>query len=338
MARGPRQIIGLTIQAAARKDEGHRPLPFTGIGILTLWDSQLGDGNSNDDDGEDENNNDNCILPNGIARLRGDEMAIDDILWSEPGTCHFAEPYYNNTSLRFVNYDESRTRAELVELNDDLVPHDVLLWAADTSELAQLKRISIFIAYSDEVDNVKFGVFDICGLGVEFVDGHPDGSRFVGLRGRESGSIEQAEGAARKQPQLARGSDAALTEMQGGRGNWRIDMDIDGPGGEFITGVSSHEGSNDWPVSGLKVSSAVLLFSFLGLAPKASLDSFHLLTCGMNSSGQIEAARPGAGWTVAMTMVTFRNGLRSRIRLAALWLGWLCDLTAGAGGTPMVTG
>ncbi|TLD33332.1 hypothetical protein PspLS_00137 [Pyricularia sp. CBS 133598] len=298
MARGPRQIIGLTIQAPLRTDQSHGPLPFTGIGLVTLWDSQLGHG----DGDEDDDGQDNGIPPNGIVRLRSDEMTIDDILWSESGTRHFTEPYYNNHSLRFVGYDTRRAEREVAEVSDDLAAHEVLLWAKDAAELAQLKRISIFIAYSDEKDNTAFGMFDICGLGVEFVDGHPEESRLVGRMGRESGSMEQVGGTARKQPQMAKGSsDAIFTEMEGGRGNWRLDMDIDGPGGEFITRIAHYSGSCiNWPTSAIK------------------------------------AARPGAGWIIDVTkIVSSHIGLHLRIRQAALCLGCLCDLTAGVEGTPM---
>ncbi|KAI6361807.1 hypothetical protein MCOR25_006373 [Pyricularia grisea] len=140
-------------------------------------------GGGDDDGNNDNNNNDNGIRPNGTAHLRSDEMAIDHVLWSQPATLHFTRPYYNNHSLRIVNYDARRADAELLEVGDDLAPHEVLLWAADASEIAQLKRVFIFIAYSDEVDKTHFGMFDICGLAVEYLDCHPDEGRLVGRMG-----------------------------------------------------------------------------------------------------------------------------------------------------------
>ena len=92
MARSGRQIVGIVVQdgkSSAPRDlyakKGTRETPaddiataFTRLGLMTIWDTQLGD---------------RTILPDNITRLRWDEMEIGNILWQDDGLRFFDVPY-----------------------------------------------------------------------------------------------------------------------------------------------------------------------------------------------------------------------------------------------------
>jgi len=185
------------------------------------------------------------ILPSNIVRRPYEH--IDDFIWRGDGTYFFGVPWWNNLSVRFLGlyeldnffwvpglYDEP-------EISPQLMPQEVLLWGKDAAELRQLTKISIFTTYmrTDSDGDAPFQVYRICGVGAEFSTGHVDGRRLVGMEGklvagtRRNGDIPVLSG-----PQIAAGclADTSVSEMKGD-GDFRFDMEIDGPGGEVVTEV-----------------------------------------------------------------------------------------------------
>ena len=266
MARAGRQIIGIAVQHGVSNYPDHlfrykepppdaTVTPFARIGLLTLWETQL---------------EDRIILPDDVTRLRWDEMAVDDVLWQDDGTRFFDAPYWNNPSLRFPEYDDvGGIEQEHLLLDKQLVPRDVFLWARNAAELRLLKTVSIFTAcshssrtgeISDKTveERQRFSNYHICGLGAEYTRGHTEERRLVGIETKAEPEIyREAELKPTPMgPQPSRGSVAKVGDPNGD-GDSRIDVEIDGPGGEVITEVFYRSSSLN-TISAVKVSSPSL--------------------------------------------------------------------------------
>jgi len=244
MARAGRQIVGIAVQKGVScfsrlwKSTSGQPqvwppdtkvTPFNRIGLITIPESRVGGG---------------VIIPDNVARLRWDEQNVDDVYWRDDGTRYFDTPYWNNPSLRFINH------ADLTDLEWDyriidkqLVVHDVLVWATSATELRQLRTLSIFTTYAYDFpqdrsqNSPMLSAYKICGIGVEYAPGHPEGRRIIGLQGKvEPNAQSEHDLADLKGPAVAPGSDAEVGKMTGD-GDFRVDFKIDGAGGEVITEV-----------------------------------------------------------------------------------------------------
>lgn len=167
---------------------------------------------------------------------------IDELMWKEDGTRFFGTPYWNNPSLKVLHRDEAQELGELdgwlTEVHQQLVPQEALIWAKDMTELRQLKRVSIFTTYSHmaDISGVKVEAYHICGLGVMFSEEHTEGQRLIGVEGKLEADGQGDDLPALDGPRIPHRAGAKLREMKGD-GNFRIDLDIDGPGGEIITEV-----------------------------------------------------------------------------------------------------
>ncbi|KFY26810.1 hypothetical protein V493_03862 [Pseudogymnoascus sp. VKM F-4281 (FW-2241)] len=225
LARPGHQVVGLTAKMAA-------DIPvttFNCLGLITLLNEDL---------------HDSRILPDSIIRRR--HPLIDEVMWKDNGTRFFGTPYWNNPNIRIVStsgYDLGVVGDdEQAELTPHLLPYEALIWAKDTTELRQLKRVSIFTTYSRglytdaNTGTVRTESYKICGLGAEFVDEHNGGQRLIGVRGKvEEGKLEDNILLAGP-PVSSTSPDTKMGEKKG-HGDFRIDLDIDGPGGEIITEV-----------------------------------------------------------------------------------------------------
>jgi len=77
----------------------------------------------------------------------------------------------------------------------------------------------------------------VCGLGVEYSGANAESPRMVGHKGRYERELTDEDAATVAAPRMPVNSDGS-TKKTDGYGNFRIDLDIDGPGGEVITEVS----------------------------------------------------------------------------------------------------
>lgn len=163
-------------------------------------------------------------------------------MWKDDGNSFFGTPYWNNPSLKIVHRDEvgelGALDGSLTEINQQLVPQEALVWAKDMTELRQLKTVSIFTTYSymADISGVEVEAYHICGLGVEFSAEHTEGRRLVGVEGKLEADEQEADLPTLDGPRIPHRAGAKLREMKGD-GNFRVDLDIDGPGGEIITEV-----------------------------------------------------------------------------------------------------
>ena len=261
MARAGRQIVGIAVQKGVSRykrswnSTSKRPralppdakvTPFNRVGLITIWESQVGGG---------------TILPDNVTRLRWDEMAVDDVFWRDDGTRFFDAPYWNNPSLRFVeHFDLTDVEWDYRMIDKQLVVHDVLVWARSPAELRQLRNVSIFTTYAydfpqDRTENSPMlSAYKICGIGVDYAQGHPEGQRIIGLEGKvEPNAQSEHDLADLKGPPVSPGSDVRVGEMKG-NGDFRIDFEIDGAGGEVITEVFYGTRGSGRAVGNLKVS------------------------------------------------------------------------------------
>ncbi|KAL5348431.1 hypothetical protein ACLOAV_006914 [Pseudogymnoascus australis] len=202
---------------------------FNCLGLITLLNEDL---------------HDRRILPDSIIRRR--HPLIDEVMWKDNGTRFFGTPYWNNPDIRIVSTSEYDLGVvdddEEAELAPHLLPYEALIWAKDATELRQLKRVSIFTTYSrglytdGNTGTVRTESYTICGLGAEFVDEHNGGQRLIGVRGKiEEDKLEDNILLAGP-PVSSTSPDTKMGEKKG-HGDFRIDLDIDGPGGEIITEV-----------------------------------------------------------------------------------------------------
>lgn len=264
MARAGRQVVGMVVQKGIstisippyRSNTPPPPdtkvTPFTRIGLMTLWDTQL---------------EEYTVLPDNVTRLRWDEMNLDNDLWESDGLRFFDAPYWNNPSLRFPNHDWcAELDRDYRDVDRQLVGQDVLLWARNADELRQLKTVSIFTTFGQDLsdshkekredgeDGRPIHEYHICGLGVEFTQGHPDDRRVVGLVGKAAADARDGKGLPTLTgPRCSEGSVGKVGEMKGD-GDFRIDLDIDGAGGEVITEVYYNSDSTGRPINAVKVS------------------------------------------------------------------------------------
>jgi hypothetical protein len=198
---------------------------FTRLGLITLRNEEL-----------DERR----ILHDHITRRS--HPRIDELMWKDDGNRFFGTPYWNNPSLKIMHRDEVGELGVLdgwlTEIHQQLVPQEALVWAKDVTELRQLKTVSIFTTYSHmtDISGVEVEAYHICGLGVEFSAEHTEGRRLVGVEGKLEADGQEADLSTLDGPRIPHRAGAKLCEMRG-QGNFRIDLDIDGPGGEIITEV-----------------------------------------------------------------------------------------------------
>lgn len=198
---------------------------FTRLGLITLRNEEL-----------DERR----ILHDHITRRS--HPRIDELMWKDDGNRFFGTPYWNNPSLKIVHRDEigelGALDGSLTEIHQQLVPQAALVWAKVLAELRQLKTVSIFTTYSHmtNISGVEVEAYHICGLGVEFSAEHTEGRRLVGVEGKLEADDQEADLSTLGGPRIPHLAGAKLRKMKGD-GNFRIDLDIDGPGGEIITEV-----------------------------------------------------------------------------------------------------
>lgn len=126
----------------------------------------------------------------------------------------------------------------ITETHQQLVSQEALIWAKDMTELRQLKRVSIFTTYTHtgDIRGVKVEAYHICGLGVDFLAERTGDRRVVGVEGKVDVDDQKADLSTLNGPRIPHGAGAKLGGMKGD-GNFRVDLDIDGPGGEIITEV-----------------------------------------------------------------------------------------------------
>ncbi|OBT84658.1 hypothetical protein VE02_07071 [Pseudogymnoascus sp. 03VT05] len=208
VARQGHQVVGLVAEMAADESSA----TFTRLGLITLRNEELDEGRTLHD----------RITWRSHPR-------IDELMWKDDGSRFFGTPYWNNPSLKILHRDEvgelGALDGWLTKIHQQIVPQEALIWAKDATELRQLKTVGV------EVE-----AYHICGLGVEFSAEHTEGRRLVGAEGKLEPDDQEADLPALDGPRIPHRAGAKLREMKGD-GNFRIDLDIDEPGGEIITEV-----------------------------------------------------------------------------------------------------
>jgi hypothetical protein len=168
---------------------------------------------------------------------------IDDLIWKDDFAHILGTPVWNHPSLGFMqsSYDWLVAPSEgNPDVRRDLILQDALFWARDAAELKQVKRVSIFTTLMNDskTKTDKRETYGICGLSAEFVAGY-GAARSVGLAGKLNGDPWLESRHPLRGPQAV-GLDAQVG-CGDGAGDFRVDLEIDGPGGEVITEVSIAE-------------------------------------------------------------------------------------------------
>lgn len=195
---------------------------FTRLGLITLCDEVLGN---------------KRILDDHIIQRR--HPRIDDVMWKEDGIRFLGTPYWNNPSIRILGQRQlGEIEGGETEVHQQLLSQEALFWAKDATELRQVKKLSIFTTFSrtETANDVPVEAYKICGLGVTFSEEHIEGRRVVGLEGKVEADDREGDHPTLNGPHLLGGSDAKLREMNGD-GDFCIELEIDGPGGEIISEV-----------------------------------------------------------------------------------------------------
>jgi hypothetical protein len=182
-------------------------------------------------------------------------------MWKDDGTRFFGAPYWNNPSIRLiasVGADLGVVDKYETELDQDLISHETLIWAKDATELRQLKRVSIFTTYagtefSDEGSDTEPNEgYEICGLGTEFVAEYCEEQRLIGLEGKVMAD-RLDNSPPLSGPHIPSTSPNTKVIKKKGHGNFRVDLEIDGSGGEIVTEVFVGCGLYE-PITGFRVS------------------------------------------------------------------------------------
>lgn len=195
---------------------------FTRLGLITLRNEEL---------------NGRRILYDYVPKRQ--YRRIDEVMWKDDGSWFFGIPYWSNPSIRISHCDElgSLGHSWQTETHQQLVPQEALIWAKDVAELRRLKKVSIFTTYSHTSDTrgVEAEVYCICGLGINFLADNTEDRRTVGIEGK-IGTNGREAGLSIDGLHILHRASTKLPETNG-NGDFRVELEIDGPGGEIITEV-----------------------------------------------------------------------------------------------------
>lgn len=139
------------------------------------------------------------------------EQDFEKYIWRDDCSSIFGRPIWEQPLLR--QPDKPEVVSDFV--HPDMIPHEALVWAKDTNELQNLKRISAYIIPGDHRQIERNGAEitwrnpQLCGLRAEFHNGGPP--RTIGASDDEGRTGER-------------------------KGNYEH-FEIDGPGGEFVNEV-----------------------------------------------------------------------------------------------------
>jgi hypothetical protein len=227
VARPGKQAVGLVAQLGSNSGAA----TFARLGLLVLRESKFGD---------------HKVVPHEVSRSKS--WFTDELLWGDDGTRYFGAPLWNHPEVSFGRRDEILPQPGI---HKHMMSFEPLVLGVDEAELRKLEKISIFMTSINDGEETLS--YEIIGLGAEFSDGHPEGRRLVGLEGKKAPATVQG-GQTRPQtpPRLPDGSDMATVSSVTANGDVRIDLWIDGPGGEFVTDVAVYPTGSR--MTGLRVS------------------------------------------------------------------------------------
>ncbi|KAK4168229.1 hypothetical protein QBC43DRAFT_309904 [Cladorrhinum sp. PSN259] len=230
------QAVGIMAQMNLTVPGYDNLTAFTRLGLVRVYDADM---------------EERRCMSSWINETRNDDCILDSLLWKEDYSQVLGVPIWNHPVLEFHAYDGGSfsRHNELGVLGkdaarrvrQDLVVQEALFWATCKDDAKKLTRLSIYSRLIDDSGNYANKEdwkrkYAICGFEVQVVSGE---KRTVGKT--PNGPWTQVPESFQAGPTVI----GTVTQLwkslrleEGETASYRVDMEIDGAGGESISAIS----------------------------------------------------------------------------------------------------